>query len=130
MILSIDPGKNKCGLAVVAEDGKVLEKKVIEQRNLSAAVQYIAAQYRIKIILVGQGTFGKRTGKEILKLDLKANLIFVAEKYSTFEARRRYWKENPPTGWLRFIPTSFRTPPVPVDDYAAVILAERFQLSK
>ena len=33
-IAAIDPGRDKCGMAVLAEDGKVLLQKVIETRRL------------------------------------------------------------------------------------------------
>lgn len=126
MILAIDPGKNKCGTAVLDESGNVLERKGLERHELSNLVLFFISKYRIATIVIGQSASGKEVERELLKLDLRTNLIFIPEKDSTRQARQRYWKENPPPGWLRFIPTSLRVPPVPVDDYAAVILAERY----
>ena len=37
-----------------------------------------------------------------------------------------YWREHPPRGLMRLIPVTMQVPPVPVDDYVAVILAERY----
>ncbi|MGB9612633.1 MAG: resolvase [Candidatus Margulisiibacteriota bacterium] len=126
MILALDPGKEKCGLAILDQSGNVLEKKIIAPQEVSSLVPLLVAKYSLSVIIVGQSAFGKKIEKELLKLELKANIIFVSEKYSTLEARRRYWQENKPKGLWRLIPTTLRTPPVPVDDYAAVILGERY----
>ena len=53
--------------------------------------------------------------------------IFVMDEYrTTEEARREYWKVHPPTGWRRLLPLTLQVPPVPVDDFAAVLLAQRY----
>lgn len=126
MLLALDPGKDKCGLAVLDFSRNVLEKKIISPQDIPIQVPLLLAKYGISVIVVGQSAFGKRIEKELLKLELKTNIIFVSEKYSTLEARWRYWQENKPKGLWRLIPTSLRVPPVPIDDYAAVILGERY----
>ena|SRR3989338_731275 len=126
MILAIDPGKDKCGLAVLDESGNVLERRVLSREELAEAVMRYVPKYNISTLVVGRGAWGKVVEKELVRLELKVNLIFVCEKLSTFEARKRYWKENKPKGLWRFIPTSLRVPPTPVDDFAAVILGERY----
>ena len=50
----------------------------------------------------------------------------VDERHTTEEARKLYWKKNPPRGWRKLLPTSMQVPPVPVDDLVAEILARRF----
>ncbi len=50
----------------------------------------------------------------------------VDEKHTTEEARRLYWKNNPPRGLRKFLPTSMQVPPEPVDGIVAEILAMRF----
>lgn len=126
MILAVDPGKDKCGLAVLDKNGKVIERKTLPRDGLISSLAFHAAQYDISTVVVGQSSFGKEIEKEIANLEPKNNIIFVSEKFSTLEARRRYWQENRPGGLMKLIPTSLRVPPVPVDDYAAVILGERF----
>jgi len=126
MILAIDPGKNKCGLAVLDEKQQVFERRVLERIQLSREVQQLITKHRIRTVVIGRSAFGRDVEIELLRLNLKVNLVFIPETDSTRQARVRYWKENPPKGLLRFFPTSLRVPPVPVDDYAAVILAERY----
>ena len=41
-------------------------------------------------------------------------------------AKKAYWKAKPPRGWRRLLPVSMQVPPVPVDDFVAVILAQRY----
>ena len=126
MILAIDPGKNKCGLAVLDMHGNVIEKEILPREHVPNALPYYAAKYGISTLVVGRSAFGKELERELSKLDLRTNLIFVSEKHSTLEARKRYWKENSPKGIWKLIPTSLRLPPAPVDDYAAVVIGERF----
>ena len=124
--MAIDPGKEKCGLAVLDQNGKTLKKKVIAREEAAKLISQHVAEHGISTLVIGRSSFGKAMEKELLKLDLPANLIFVSEKHSTLEARKRYWQENRPRGLWRLVPTTLRVPPVPIDDYAAVILGERY----
>jgi len=126
MILAIDPGKSKCGLAALDRFGNVLERRILPCEHVPNSLSYYLAKYGIFTVVVGRSAFGKELEREISKLDLRIHIVFVSEKYSTLEARKRYWKEHKPKGLWRLVPTSLRVPPVPVDDYAAVILGERF----
>ncbi len=126
MILALDPGSKKCGLAALDASGNVLEKKIISREEVKGELPLLLSKYQINTLVVGKSPFGKEIEKEIYRMGIQAHILFVSEKYSTLEARKRYWKENRPAGLWRFIPTSLLTPPVPVDDYAAVILGERY----
>jgi len=126
MILAIDPGREKCGLAVLDNSAQVLEKKVFSRIELSFEIMTYVAKYRLDTIVVGSGTGAKSVQKDLSRMELRCNIIFTPERFSTLEARRRYWRENPPRGLLRFIPTTLLSPPGPVDDYAAVVLGERY----
>jgi len=118
MILSIDPGKEKCGLAFFDDNQALIKKQITSpQETLD-----IIGQSNFETIIIGQSHHGRQLVKKIKK----GKIMLINEKYSTLEARKLYWKENKPTGFLRFIPQSLRLPPVPVDDYAAVILAQRY----
>ena len=51
----------------------------------------------------------------------------VVDEYRTTEmAKKEYWKVNPPRGLKKLIPLGMQVPPVPVDDFVAVILARRY----
>lgn len=119
MILAIDPGREKCGLAVAGEKGELLERRVVSRQALREAV----GRYRAEKIIIGASAFGRAVARE---LDSRAEIVFVPENDSSWLARQRYWRENPPRGWWKLVPTSLRVPPQPVDDLAATILLERY----
>ncbi|MDD5593859.1 MAG: hypothetical protein PHG97_03850 [Candidatus Margulisbacteria bacterium] len=122
MILAIDPGKDKCGLAFLDKAGKVLEQKIIKRKDLFRLVPH----YQAATIVVGESANGRIVLAELQKHHPGQRIVLADEKDSTSQARDLYWRANPPRGWRRFVPTSFLTPPVPVDDYAAVIIGQRF----
>jgi RNase H-fold protein (predicted Holliday junction resolvase) len=131
-IISIDPGREKCGIAVVHRQKGILNKSIIETPNLSTIIEEWLTKYQTRSIIMGNGTSSKEAKKllENIKIDgVSISVILVDEYRTTDEGRRRYWKENPPQGLRRLIPVTMQTPPQPVDDYVAVILAERYFLS-
>jgi len=127
MILSIDPGKSKCGLAILNLDGKVIEQQIFKRSEIVTATLAYFNKYQILTVVVGDSSNGKNLAQEFAKQNISVALI--DEKDSTFKARTLYWREHPPKGLWKLIPISFRFPPRPVDDFAAVILAQRY-LSK
>jgi len=126
MILAIDPGKNKCGLAVLEPNGRLIEKKVVAHPQCPGEIYKLIAKYKITRVVVGDSAAGKELEKEVSAILLKGEIVFIPEKDSSREARDRYWKENPPSGLWKLVPTSLRVPPSPIDDYAALILGERY----
>ena len=58
------------------------------------------------------------------------NRILIEEKFSTLGARKKYFETHPPRGIFKFIPLSLRVPPDHYDDFAAVLLAEKYFRNK
>jgi len=132
-IIAIDPGREKCGIAVVHQEQGLLIKKVINRLELKSVVQQLIGEYHTSTVVVGDGTSSreaKLTLEQIKIVGFPLIIIFVDEHHSTDQARCRYWRENPPKGFKRFIPVTMQVPPCPVDDYVAVILAERYFAEK
>jgi hypothetical protein len=50
----------------------------------------------------------------------------VDERETTLRARARYFQAHPPRGWKRLVPRGMLLPPCPIDDFAALLIAERF----
>ncbi|MCX5726180.1 MAG: resolvase [Candidatus Saganbacteria bacterium] len=123
-ILAIDPGKDKCGIAVISDGKTVLEKKVIPTITLKNIVSDTLKRFEIETIVLGSGTHSKIVKKELAGLNRR--IVLFPEKFTTLDARKRYWAENPPKGLLVLVPEGLRLPPRPYDDYAAVLLGERF----
>ena len=130
-VLGIDPGRDKCGLAV-CEPGKVLARVIVPPAEVPRVVVAWAAQHGVDAIVVGSGTGSKEVIAALTGLRASGRLPAITtgeERDSTLDARRRYFDEHPPHGWRRIVPRSFQVPPEPYDDYAAVVIADR-HLSK
>lgn len=129
MIIAVDPGREKCGIAVVEQQKGALMQEVIATGRLTIVVKELLIKYKVRMVVIGDGTSSqeaKRKLEEITVDGTAAEVFFVDERHSTDEARKRYWQEHPPTGLMRLIPVTMRVPPKPVDDYVAIILAERY----
>lgn len=123
-ILSIDPGRHKCGLAV-GQRGTVLARAVVPRDQVAAAVAEWAQRYGVNRVVLGGGT-----GSDAIRIALTSvrglpPLETVQEAGTTLQARRRYFRDHPPRGWRRLIPLSLQVPPEEFDDYVAVLLLER-----
>ncbi|MCL1470869.1 pre-16S rRNA-processing nuclease YqgF [Argonema antarcticum] len=127
VILGFDPGRQKCGLAVMAVDRKLHYHQVIAADQAIATIQSLRQKYPISVLVMGDQTTAK-TWKHQLTQDLPEPLriILVDERYSTLEARDRYWQMYPPKGLYLLIPKGMRPLPRPVDDIVAILLIERY----
>jgi RNase H-fold protein (predicted Holliday junction resolvase) len=125
-ILAVDPGRDKCGIAVVDPDGAALAQEVIPAPALARRAVELTRKYDIGVIVVGDRT-GADAALEALESALPdVETAAVDEHRSTEEARRLYFRENPRRGWRRLVPVALQTPPRPDDDYVAVVLARRY----
>lgn len=132
-VLAVDPGREKCGIAVVHRTQGTLYKAVVPTGELAATAAALVMQYRLTTVIIGNSTSSRAARKEIGALTVqgeKLTMIPVDEYRSTDQARKRYWADHPPRGLKRLLPTGMQVPPVPVDDYAAVVLAERYFAEK
>ena len=132
-ILAIDPGREKCGLAVLNHEKGVLWQNVVGVSELFPASLQVTRQYGIWTVVLGNQTFSdevRRMLQPLLDQQLVQEIIFVDEHGSTETARARYWQAFPPSGWRRFIPRGLLVPPCAIDDFAAIILGERFLAKK
>ncbi len=128
-VLAIDPGRSKCGVAIVRRDEGILARSVVHKEDLRRLLHTLIQQFHPDVIVLGCGTGMKDVEKIISSLDSTLKIEIVDENYTSIDARKRFFKENPPRGLKRLIPTTLQTPNVAYDDYVAVILAERY-LSK
>lgn len=126
VVLAIDPGSAKCGIAVVSRSGIVLFRGIVTTESLLDQVSPLIIQYQPERLIVGSGTGSKPLLRVLSAADLALPIQSVDESYTSEAARARYVAENPPRGLEWLLPRSLRTPPLPYDDYVAVILAERF----
>lgn len=121
-VLAIDPGREKHGLAVVAPDGACLARAILATEALLPRVQTEAERHGPLRLILGNGT-GHRPVLDLLTA-AGFHPELVPEHDTTRRARARYFADHPPKGWRRLIPRGLLVPPVLVDDFAALLLAE------
>lgn len=126
LVLGVDPGRSKCGLAVVGSRSGTLARAVVARPKLAETVRALAGVLAPSVIVVGGGTGGRDAMTVLQALPDGIPVETVDEKFSSLDAKARFFKENPPRGLRRLIPVSLQSPRVPYDDYAAVLLAERY----
>lgn len=122
-ILAIDPGRCKCGLAIVDPQGLVVQKMVADSGGLESLVSDLRDRFAIDRVVLGDRTHSKEVAVMVRRLGLAVDL--VDENNSSIEGRARYLLENT-RGWKRLLPLGLRVPDRPYDDYVAVVLAERY----
>lgn len=127
VILGFDPGRQKCGLAVMGLDRSLHYHQVIAAEQTIAIINTLRQQFPISLLVMGDQTTAQEW-KQKLAQDLAEPLriVLVNERYSTLEARDRYWQMYPPRGLTRLIPQGMRAMPRPIDDIVAILLIERY----
>ena len=127
VILGFDPGRDKCGVAIVGRDAQVYLHEVVLAQEVTAKIQGWIQQYAIPTVVMGNQTTAKQW-EQTLKQSLSGsvNIVLIDERYSTLEARERYWEIYPPRGLTRLLPKGMREVPRPIDDIVAIILVERY----
>ncbi|NLA58084.1 MAG: pre-16S rRNA-processing nuclease YqgF [Firmicutes bacterium] len=129
-VIAIDPGTEKCGLAVLDESGLVRVQEIVAAESLAQRVAEVAKKYAPAVLVVGDRTGSKRFLERLERegiTRLVKRVEAVDEHLTSQEARRRYLQRRRSRSLLyRLIPLGMQVPDRPYDDYVAVILAERY----
>ncbi|MEM9502960.1 MAG: Holliday junction resolvase RuvX [Leptolyngbyaceae cyanobacterium] len=126
VILGFDPGRQKCGLAVMGLDRVLMHRAVVAAGAVLTTIEQLQQQYPISLIVMGDQTSAKDWKTQLTQLSQPLRVVLIDERYSSLEARDRYWQMYPPAGWQRLLPQGFRQPTVPIDDIVAMLLIERY----
>jgi RNase H-fold protein (predicted Holliday junction resolvase) len=128
-VLAIDPGSSKCGMALVHRDENghldLLWRVVAKRGEVCERIDDAMSVQKFSMIIVGSGTKSTELVREIREKLPSIGILVVDEKDTSFQARERYWEHHPRRGWRRLLPATMQVPPEPVDDFVALILAER-----
>ena len=124
-IISIDPGKYKCGL-VLAEisEKRVYKAIIVKSKLLEDYVRNLNYFEDISKIIIGNGTTSKEI-KEKLNF-LKKEIITVEEKNTTFRAKARYFELFPIKGLSFLIPREVFILNKNLDAISALIILEDY----
>ena len=124
-IISIDPGKCKCGL-VLAELGekKVYKAIILKSELLEDYVKNLNNFEDISKIIIGNGTSSKEIRK---KLDFfKKEIISFEEKNTTYRAKERYFELFPVNGLKFLIPREIFIINKNLDAISALLILEDY----
>ena len=124
-VITIDPGKSKCGL-VLAEisEKKVYKAIILKSELLGNYVRNLITAEEISQIIIGNGT----TNREIReKLDFfKKEIITFEEKNTTYRAKARYFELFPISGLKFLIPREVFLLNKNLDAISALIILEDY----
>ena len=122
-LISIDPGKCKCGLVLADLHQKRVDQAVV--LNTAFLPQYLKtldSVENISKVIIGNGT---TSSENIEKLKfLKKELIVVEEKNTTFRAKKRYFELFPIRGLRNLLPKEIFIMNKNLDAVSALIILE------
>jgi len=125
MLLGIDPGTRKCGFAVIERLGAPPAALCIAPLDgFADRLAELIHTYPIERIAIGEGTNAKAIVDVVRATGLPFHL--VDERETSLQARARFFDDHPPRGWRRLVPRGMLLPDRPIDDYAALLIAERY----
>ena len=124
-VISIDPGKSKCGL-VLAEisEKKVYEAIIIKSELLENYVRNLTTAEDISQIIIGNGTTSREIREKLYFF--KKEIITFEEKNTTFRAKARYFQLFPISGLKFLIPREVFILNKNLDAISALIILEDY----
>lgn len=122
-VTAVDPGRDKCGVAVLDQSGAVLDKFVVRTDSFVGALRHCLQEYPHSHVIVGDGTGSEDLQARIAEEFPDLTLELIPEQRSTERALELWRDVEPARGWRRLLPRSLRFPLRPIDDFAAWVLA-------
>ena len=124
-VITIDPGKSKCGL-VLAEisEKKVYKAIILKSELLENYVRNLISTEDISQIIIGNGTTSKEIREKLYFF--KKEIITFEEKNTTYRAKARYFELFPITGLKFLIPREIFILNKNLDAVSALIILEDY----
>ncbi len=124
-VITIDPGKNKCGL-VLAE---IIEKKVyiaviVKSELLENYLRNLIATEDVSQIIIGNGTSSTEIREKLYFF--KKEIINFEEKNTTYRAKARYFELFPISGLKFLMPREVFILNKNLDAISALIILEDY----
>ena len=128
-VITIDPGKNKCGL-VLAEisEKKVYKAIILKSEVLENYVRNLIAAEDISQIIIGNGTRSREIREKLYFF--KKEIITFEEKNTTYRAKARYFELFPISGLKFLMPREVFILNKNLDAISALIILEDYCKTK
>ena len=124
-VITIDPGKSKCGL-VLAElsEKKVYEAIILKSELLENYVRNLIDVVDISQIIIGNGTTSREMREKLYFFNKE--IIIFEEKNTTFRAKARYFELFPLSGLKFLLPREVFILNKNLDAISALIILEDY----
>ena len=128
-VITIDPGKSKCGL-VIAEisEKKVYKAIILKSELLENYVRNLMKTEDISQIIIGNGTTSRAIIDKLYFF--KKEIITFEEKNTTYRAKARYFELFPISGLKFLIPREVFILNKNLDAISALIILEDYCKTK
>ena len=128
-VITIDPGKSKCGL-VLAEisEKKVFKAIVLKSELIENYVRNLITTEDISQIIIGNGTTSREIREKLYFF--KKEIITFEEKNTTYRAKARYFELFPINGLQFLIPREVFILNKNLDAISALIILEDYCKTK
>ena len=128
-VITIDPGKSKCGL-VIAEisEKKVYKAIILKSELLENYVRNLIAADDISQIIIGNGTTSREIREKLYFF--KKEIITFEEKNTTYRAKARYFELFPISGLKFLVPREVFILNKNLDAISALIILEDYCKTK
>ena len=124
-VITIDPGKSKCGLVLAdISEKKVYKAIILKSELLENYVRNLIAAEDISQIIIGNGTTSSEIREKLFFL--KKEIITFEEKNTTYRAKARYFELFPISGLKFLIPREVFILNKNLDAISALIILEDY----
>ncbi len=128
-VITIDPGRSKCGL-VLAEitEKKVYEAIILKSEFLVNYVRNLTSAEEISHIIIGNGTSSREIKEKLFFFNKE--IITFEEKNTTYRAKARYFELFPISGLKILMPREVFILNKNLDAISALIILEDYCKTK
>jgi len=124
-VITIDPGKSKCGLVLAEISEKKVYKAIILKSELfEKYVRNLITTEDISQIIIGNGTTSREIREKLYFF--KKEIIIFEEKNTTFRAKARYFELFPIKGLKFLMPKEVFIINKNLDAISALIILEDY----
>jgi len=128
-IITIDPGKSKCGLVLAdISEKKVYQAIILKSELLENYVRNLIAAEDISQIIIGNGTTSSQIREKLFFF--KKEIITFEEKNTTYRAKARYFEIFPISGLKFLMPREVFIINKNLDAISALIILEDYCKTK
>ena len=128
-VITIDPGKSKCGLVLAdISEKKVYQAIILKSQLLENYVRNLITTEDISQIIIGNGTTSREIRQKLYFF--KKEVIIFEEKNTTYRAKARYFELFPISGLKFLIPREVFILNKNLDAISALIILEDYCKTK